>query len=83
LRCWGFIGLSMLLILVGHSSQATLLPPLRRVNAHLFSNSVPIDQTAVFWLRRVIPHENSADVRVAYEDGALWVHVDVMDQYLW
>lgn len=73
----------VVLVLVGGSLHALPLPPFRRVNAPHFSDSVPIDQTAVFWFGRVTPHENSADVRVAYRDGALWVHVDSMDQYLW
>jgi hypothetical protein len=76
------IGL-MSFALVGGPLHASSLPPLRRVNAPHFGASVPIDQTAVFWFGDVTPHENSTDVRVAYRDGALWVHVDIMDQYLW
>lgn len=69
--------------LAGGSLRASPLPPVRRVNAPHFGDSVPIDQMAVFWFGRVTPHENSADVRVGYRDGALLVHVDIMDQYLW
>jgi hypothetical protein len=79
----GFVGLSLLLVLASRSSEATPLPPLRQVNAPYFSDSVPLDQMAVFWFGRVTPHENSADVRVGYRDGALLVRVDIMDQYLW
>jgi hypothetical protein len=73
----------VMLALVGGSVHASPLPPVRRVNAPHFSTSVPIDQTAVFWLGRVTPHENYGDVRLAYRDGALFVHVDITDQYLW
>ena len=83
MRRLGFIGLSMVLILVSHLSQAAPLPSVRRINAPHFANSVPLDQMAVSWFGRVTPHENSADVRVGYRDGALLVHVDIMDQYLW
>ncbi len=76
------IGL-MLLALTAGSLHASPLPPVRRVNAPHFHDSVPLDQMAVFWFGRVTPHENSADVRVGYRDGALLVHVDIMDQYLW
>lgn len=78
-----FIGVSLVVILVGHSSPSAPLPSLRRVNAPHFSTSVPIDQTAVFWLGRVTPNENYGDVRLAYRDGALFVHVDIMDENLW
>ncbi len=73
----------MLLALTGGSLYASPLPPVRRVNAPHFRDSVPLDQMAVFWFGRVTPHENSADVRVGYRDGALLVHVDIMDQDLW
>ncbi len=73
----------MILTLSGGPLRAASLSPVRRVNAPHFGVSVPIDQTAVFWFGHVTPHANSANVRVAYRDGALWVHVDIMDQYLW
>jgi hypothetical protein len=73
----------VLLAVVGGSVRASPLSPIRRVNAPHFGASVPIDQTAVFWFGGVTPHENFADVRVAYRDGALWVHVNTIDQYLW
>ncbi len=83
MKQWILISLSLALIVVSQASQATPLPPLRRVNAPHFSTSVPIDQTAVFWFGRVTPNENYADVRLAYRDGALFVHVDIMDENLW
>jgi len=75
-------GLIVLSLIVGSSAVATPLPPLYRVNAPHFSTLV-FDQTAVFWFGRVTPTENYADVRVAYIDQDLWVHVNIMDQQLW
>jgi hypothetical protein len=75
--------LTALGLAVGSSVAATPLPPLYRVNAPHFSPSLVFDQTAVFWFGRVTPTENYADVRVAYIDRALWVHVNIMDQHLW
>ncbi len=78
---WVLIGL-LLLGLTG-TPYATSLPPVRRVNAPHFSDSVPLDQMAVVWFGRVTSNENSADVRVGYRNGALLVHVDIIDQQLW
>jgi hypothetical protein len=74
---------AVVVVLVGGSVQASPLPIVRRINAPHFAASVPLDQMAVAWFGRVTPHENSADVRVGYRDGALLLHVDMMDQYLW
>ena len=78
-----FAGVGLLIILVGYSSQAASLPPLRQVNAPHFSGDLQFDETAVFWLGSVTPHDNYADVRVGYIDQALWVHINIMDQHLW
>jgi hypothetical protein len=53
------------------------------VNAPHFSTGLKFDETAVFWFGRVTPTENYTDVRVAYIDQALWLHVNIMDQHLW
>jgi hypothetical protein len=82
-RKLGFVGLGLLLALAVHSSQAAVTPPVRQVNAPYFSDGLHFDETAVFWLGQVGPHENYADVRVGYIDRALWVHVNIMDQHLW
>jgi hypothetical protein len=79
----GFVGLCLLLVFAGHSSLATPLPLAQQVNAPFFSADLQFDETAVFWLGRVTPHENYADVRVGYVDTALWFHVNLMDQHLW
>jgi hypothetical protein len=83
LKRLAFVGLSLLLILGNHSSQAAPLPLLRAVNAPYFNDDLQFDETAVFWLGQVTPHGNYADVRVGYIDEALWVHVNIMDQHLW
>lgn len=73
----------MACLMANSQAQAATLPPLYRVNAPHFSNDLIFDQTAVFWFGRVTPTENYADVRVAYIDQALWLHVNIMDQHLW
>ncbi len=67
----------------GSGALAAPLPVMYRVNAPHFSNGLVFDESAVFWLGRVTPTENYADVRVAYIDQALWLHVNIMDQHLW
>ena len=79
----GFAGLCIWLVIGSHSSQATPLSPLRQVNAPYFSDSPHFDESAIFWFGHVGPNANYADVRVAYHDRALWVHVNIMDQHLW
>jgi len=79
----GFVGLCLLLVFASHSLLATPLPLAQQVNAPFFSDELQFDETAVFWLGRVTPHENYADVRVGYVDTALWFHVNIMDQHLW
>jgi hypothetical protein len=83
LRKLGFVGLSLLLALASHSSQAAPQPPARQVNAPYFSDSPHFDESAIFWFGDVTPNTNYADVRVAYHDRALWMHVNIMDQFLW
>jgi hypothetical protein len=67
----------------GPSSAAAALPPLHRVNAPWFSGDVQIDQTAIFWLGRVTPTENYADVRIGYNNTELYVGVLIFDRRLW
>jgi hypothetical protein len=59
------------------------LPLIHQVNAPYFSDGLHFDETAVFWLGRVTPSDNYADVRVGYIDRALWVHVNIIDRRLW
>ena len=85
-----FIGCSGAILLVvaalwtsTEASQAAALPPLRRVNAPWFSGPVQIEQSAIFWLGRVTPDENYADVRVGYNNTELYVGVLIFDRRLW
>jgi hypothetical protein len=55
----------------------------RRVNAPHFDGNVRFAETAIFWLGRVTPTENSVDVRVGYNDDHLYVHVAAFDRRLW
>src|SRR5262245_45473403 len=41
------------------------------------------DEMAVFWLGRVTPTENYADVRIGYSDTALELRVAIIDRLLW
>ena len=57
--------------------------PVRRVNAPHFSGEIPFSETAVFWLGKVTPTENYADVRVGYNDNELYIYVSAFDRRLW
>ena len=70
-------------LVFGSGAVSALLPTMYRVNAPHFSDDLVFGETAVFWFGRVTPTENYADVRVAYIDQALWLHVNIMDQHLW
>jgi hypothetical protein len=41
------------------------------------------DEMAIFWLGRVTPTENYADVRVAYSDTKLELRLAIFDRLLW
>ena len=58
-------------------------PPPRRVHAPYFAGNVIYSQTTIFWLGRITPTENYADVRVGYNDEHLYVNVAVIDRRLW
>jgi hypothetical protein len=47
------------------------------------SGGVRLPQMAVFWLGRVTPSDNYADVRLGYNQQALFVDVAVIDRRLW
>jgi hypothetical protein len=64
-------------------AQAAPLPPLFRVNAPYFAGDVVFGETAVFWLGRVTPDENFADVRVGYNNQKLFVYMVIFDRRLW
>jgi hypothetical protein len=72
-----------LALVTGGPLNAIPLPPLRRVNAPYFNGSIPFEQAAIFWLGRVSPTENYADVRVGYNNTELFVSVLIFDRLLW
>ena len=59
----------------------------RRVNAPYFDvadiGQSKFDETVIFWFGRVTPAQNYADVRVAYNDVELYVHMAIFDRRLW
>lgn len=63
----------------GHAplAQDTAVP---RVNAPY---KVPDPAAAIFWLGRVGPTENYADVRISYDDTRIFLHVVILDRRLW
>ena len=66
-----------------NSSPAMALPYVRRVNVPYVNGTIPMTVASVFWLGHVTPSDNYADVRMAYNDTELYVHVAVMDRRLW
>ena len=56
-----------------------------RVNApHVgVGGTAGYDQAAIFWFGQVKLAENYADVRAAYEDWGLWLHIIVYDRFAW
>ncbi len=75
--------ISVLILVSTVSIQAAPLPRLRRVNMPYFNGQIQYDQMAIFWLGRVTPTENYADVRVGYNDDELDVNVAIFDRRLW
>lgn len=59
----------------------------RRVNAPYFNvadiGAGKFSETAIFWFGRVTPSENYADVRIAYNNSEVYVHVAIFDRRLW
>lgn len=68
-------------------THAASLPLLRRVNVPHFPQAYIDDfwvsMAAIFWFGQVTPSENYADVRVAYSDYELVVHVSIFDRRVW
>ncbi|MBI5566722.1 MAG: DNRLRE domain-containing protein [Chloroflexi bacterium] len=78
LGAWGVVDQS-----VGAGPLA--LAPLRRVNIPYATTAAELQfaETAVFWLGRVTPTENYADVRMGYTSTDLYVRVQIFDRRLW
>lgn len=54
-----------------------------KVNIPFFSDSVQMNQMAIFWFGRVTPDENYVDVRIGYNPVDLIVHIAIVDRRLW
>jgi hypothetical protein len=64
-----------------HLQTAT---PVRRINAPYINNAnPPIPRRAISWFGRVNPTDNYSDVRVIYNNDALYVTLHVIDRVLW
>jgi hypothetical protein len=80
-------------IVVAGEDQLVYLPfvmnqfDVPRVNVPHFAvdNIFPdrFDEMAIFWLGRVTPTENYADVRIGYSDTAVEVRLGIVDRLLW
>ena len=70
------------LVLAGSPLPVSPLPLMRRVNAPHFTDSVPIDQTGIFWFGQVDANQNYADVRIGYNNTELYVGVLIFDRRL-
>ena len=59
----------------------------RQVNVPYFTDfditASRFKDMAIFWFGRVTPSENYTDVRIAYNQEALWVYLAVFDRRLW
>lgn len=66
--------------------SAPVPPPvptgMHRINAPLLSG-IAMPEAAIAWFGKVTPTENYADIRVAYSQEELWVHLEIFDQFLW
>ncbi len=66
------------------SHAQTPSPLVRRVNAPYFgSEAVAEHASAIFWLGRVMPTDNYADMRVGYNQTELVVQANVFDRRVW
>src|SRR5207247_3908864 len=64
------------------SAQAAAAP-LPLINAPYFPNTVPFNQTAIFWFGAISSSTTYTDVRVGYSNSELYVDLRIMDRYLW
>ncbi len=65
------------------SAQAAA-PFTRRVNVPYFgSNTVPFNQTALFWFGAVTSADTYTDVRIGYNKTELFIDLHTVDRYLW
>jgi hypothetical protein len=57
--------------------------PLPLINVPYFPNSVPFNQTAIFWFGTISSSTTYTDVRIGYSNSELYVDLRNVDRYLW
>jgi hypothetical protein len=57
--------------------------PLPRINAPFFPNTVPFNQTAIFWFGAISSSTTYTDVRIGYSNSELYIDLRNVDRYLW
>ncbi len=57
--------------------------PLHIINVPYFNGAIKSAETAVFWFGQVTPSDNSADVRLGYNNDFIWICVSTIDRRLW
>src|SRR5713226_7877396 len=57
--------------------------PLPSINAPFFPNTVPFNQTAIFWFGTISSSTTYTDVRLGYSNSELYIDLRIVDRYLW
>ena len=57
--------------------------PLPLINIPYFPNTVPFNQTAIFWFGTISSSTTYTDVRIGYSKSELYVDLRIVDRYLW
>jgi hypothetical protein len=68
-----------------HSNQSAqaAAAPLPTIDAPYFPNTVPFNQTAIFWFGTISSSTTYTDVRIGYSNSELYVDLRIVDRYLW
>ena len=53
------------------------------INAPFFPNTVPFNQTAIFWFGTISSSTTYTDVRLGYSNSELYIDLRIVDRYLW
>ena len=53
------------------------------INVPYFPNSVPFNQTAIFWFGTISSSTTYTDVRIGYSNSEVYVDLRIVDRYLW
>lgn len=57
--------------------------PPRAIHIPYFNGAIKYPETSVFWFGPVTTNDNSADVRLGYNNDTLWIRVSTIDRRLW